>query len=288
MFAKSVDITGGAEGEDDRQMKMRNEGGRHTGGRFKLEIIMLTIILLLTGCGKGMQNAGADSAREAAEQVMESLKVLDLETFNDLTDNYVRTYHNWLGMPTQREYRVFNELLQPGIKSWKRYSNSYELSEKILENLSWEITDVRESDGKAEIDMVITNLDMGNAEGYYEIYILENMLLAKGTGITQLMRDMSDLLEDNGGLYSAMELMEDKERSMISVTVSAYQAGGSWKLHVSDEFINAFMGNINTDEYAEDIERKIRELETACEKKADEWADDFADDVEGFVEALFP
>ena len=269
-------------------MNMQNRKRGLIGGGSVLTILMLTIILLLTGCGKVVHNTGANTAGEAAEQVMESLRVLDLETFNAYTDNYICTYHNWLGMPTSREYHVFNELLQPGFKSGKRYKNAYRLSEKILENLSWEITDVRESSGKAEIDMVITNLDMGNAEGYYEIYLLENMLSAEGIGISQLMRDMSDLLKDNSDLLAIMESMEDKERSTISVTVSAYREGGNWKLHVSDEFINAFMGNINTDEYAEDIEQRIEELEQACEKKADEWADDFADGVEGFVDAFFP
>lgn len=269
-------------------MKIQNGKIGQTGGPSVLIILMLTTILLLSGCGRAMQNTEADNAGEAVEQVMESLRVLDLETFNAYTDNYIRTYHNWIGMPTSREYHVFNELLQPGFKSGKRYENAYRLSKKILENLSWEITDVRENNGNAEIDMVITNLDMGKAEGYYEIYILENMLSAEGIGISQLMRDMSDLLKDNSDLLAIMESMEDEERSTISVTVSAYQENGNWKLHVSDEFINAFMGNINTDEYAEDIEQRIAELEQACENKADEWADDFADGVEGVVEAFFP
>lgn len=250
------------------------------GERVILAILMLTIILFPSGCGKAGQNIGADSVETAAEQVMESLRILDLDTFNSYTDNYVQTYHNWLGIPTGREYHVFNELLQPGLKCGKRYENAYRLSGKIMENLSWEITDVRENGGKAEIDMDITNLDMGSAEGYYEIYILENMLSGEGLGLSQLMRDMSDLLDDNSILLAIMERMEEEEKSTISVTVSAYRENGSWKIHVSDEFINAFMGNINTEEYAEDIEQRIAELEQACEEKADEWADDFADGVE--------
>ena len=47
---------------------------------------------------------------------MESVQVLDLDTFNKCTDNYVKTYKNWLGIPTEREYQIFNELQQPGIK----------------------------------------------------------------------------------------------------------------------------------------------------------------------------
>lgn len=267
-------------------MKIQEKKGLRMGDWPVLTVFMLTIISLLTGCGKAVQNAGADTAERAAEQVMESLQILDLETFNAYTDNYVQTYHNWLGMPTSREYRVFNELLQPGLKRGKRYENAYRLSEKIMENLSWEITDVRENGGEAEIDMNITNIDMGNAEGYYEIYILENMLSGEGVGLSQLMRDLSDLLEDNSALLAIMERMEEEEKSTISVTVSAYRENGNWKLHVSDEFINAFMGNINTGEYAEDIEQRITQLEQVYEEKADEWADDFADGVENFVETF--
>lgn len=64
---------------------------------------------------------------------MESLKDLDLEAFNGCTDNYVSTERNWIGIPVRREYKVFNELLQPGVETGKRYEVNYRLAEKIVE-----------------------------------------------------------------------------------------------------------------------------------------------------------
>lgn len=113
---------------------------------FKIKMITFIIIntLLLCACGKSETAAPPPATpKEAAECILESIKKLDLETLNQYSDNYVQTYHNWLGVPTENEYRVFNELLQPRSKRSKRYQSAYKLDQKIMENLTWEITDVQ-------------------------------------------------------------------------------------------------------------------------------------------------
>ena len=95
----------------------------------------------MSGDAKGK---GAGTPEEAMQCTMESLKELDLDAFNSYTDNYVETYYNWLGIPVEAEYRVFNELLQPGLKKGKRYRFHLQMAEKTVEGLEWEITDVRE------------------------------------------------------------------------------------------------------------------------------------------------
>ena len=248
--------------------------------RLRIFIMFMIGILFLSACGKKEQGGDMKTPEEAVEYTMKSLKTLDLKAFNESTDNYVQTYRNWIGIPTETEYRVFNELLQPGSKKSKRYKSNYKLAEKIVEHMTWEIKDVRENDGKAEIDMEITNIDMMDAMGNYEIYILENMLKSEGTGMRQLLKDISDLTGDMDGLFSVIDSLDEEDICTMNVTVSAYQENGQWKIHVSDEFINAFMGNINSEQYSEEVEQRIEELVNQYEKEMEEWGEEFGNKLE--------
>ena len=103
-------------------------------GKLFLALIMC---LGLTACAGKMENALISLAEpeEAVENVMESIKALDLETLNRYTDNHIASHRNFLGIPVSREYRVFNELQQPGLKRVKHYQWNKEFAGKIVENL---------------------------------------------------------------------------------------------------------------------------------------------------------
>lgn len=226
---------------------------------------MMTSVLLLNGCGKKETEPAPATPLETVECVMESIKDLDMETLNNYTDNYIQTYHNWIGITVENEYRTFNELLQPRSKHSSRYQSDYRLNQKMMENLTWKVIEVRENNDTAEIDMEITNIDMSQVMGIYTTQILEHMLESPGIGITQLVRDMSDLVTAKDDLISIIDELDDSDISAINVTVSAYQDNGQWKIHLTQDFINAFSGNM----YAEDIEQHISELEKQIENKVD-------------------
>ena len=239
----------------------------------KIAVAVILGSLLTEACGMNGQGrawaVGVGTPEDAVQCTMESLKALDLETFNACTDNYVETYYNWIGFPVETEYRVFNELPQPGSKRRKNYQFNLKMAEKTVEGLEWEITEVREKDGKAEIDMEITNLDMTDVTGYYEITILENMIAAEGLGMWQLMQDVMDLTNGGEELLAIMDTWEDT--CTIPVTVFAWQENGGWKLHVDDDFVNAFMGNLNRGTYSDEIEQRLAQLEEEYADKVAEW-----------------
>ena len=82
--------------------------------RLKLSVLMLLSVFLLSACGEqaDIRSAADLSApEEAADLMMESLKGLNLDLFNEYTDNYVGSERNWLGITVRKEYQVFNELL---------------------------------------------------------------------------------------------------------------------------------------------------------------------------------
>lgn len=244
--------------------------------------LVMMVSLGLCACGVYAADTADDSlltAREAAECTMESLKTLDLKRFNECTDNYVETYYNWIGVPIEKEYRVFNELLQPGGVKWGKWKEKYEfnhkLNEKMMENLAWEIKDAKEDGDKAEITMEITNLNMADVMGKYELSILENMIESDGTGFGQMIKDLSNITDDEGGLLTIIESCDKDDLSTIEVIVTAHHKNGEWIIHLDDEFINAFMGNIDAEEYSEDVQLKIEELEKQQEEKLDEWEEKF-------------
>ena len=88
---------------------------------------------------------------------------------------------------------------------------------------------------------------------------------SEGIGIGSLIRDMLDLAGDMDGFLSAIDSLDSGDTCTIAVTLSAFYKDGKWKLHVSDEFINAFMGYPDSEEYPEEVIQKIEALELEIE-----------------------
>ncbi len=248
---------------------------------------LLVMSLFLSACSGRMVKASEVSATpgEAMERAMGALKVLDLKTFNDYTDNYVSTQRNWFGIPVRREYKVFNELLQPGLKDQKRYQWNKELAEKIVENLSWEIGEVSETGDEALINITLTNKDLTDVAGIYTINLLKGMIDSEGTGMMHLVKEVYNLSND-GGEMSAIVAQMDQTCS-FAVTVQAKREDGEWIICLSEDFIEAFMGNIGGSlsnwEYSEEVEKQIKDLEQEFEQKADQ----IEKGVEEWAERLF-
>ena len=92
------------------------------------------------------------------------------------------------------------------------------------------------------------------------------------------------VVEKKEGLLSVIESCDEEDISTMDVAVTAFREDGAWKLHLDDAFINAFMGNINAEEYSEEVQERIEELEWQQEEKIDDWADKLADRVESWAE----
>ena len=119
------------------------------------------------------------------------------------------------------------------------------------------------------------------------MYMLESMLEAPGSGLGQLVSEMADLANGKKKLLSIMDGLDAADTWITEVTVTAIWEGGRWKMHVSEAFINAFMGNMLAEDYEEELERRIDELMEEYEDKVDEWADQFEENVEEWTEKVF-
>ena len=75
------------------------------------------------------------------------------------------------------------------------------------------------------------------------------------------------------------------------MTVRLDKKAGEWQVHLSEEFIDGFMGNLggslNGGVYSEEIERQLEELELELELEISNQADFFGDRIERWAEGLF-
>lgn len=235
--------------------------------------VLLTVFLLLTACAGKMKNQTADTPREAAQQTMEAIKGLDLKSFNECTDNYEGACLNMIGFPVEKEYKVFSELLQTHFFKGRHYRENHRFAEKVVEELTWKVGEIEEDGDKARIRMTFANKDMSEAMGRYALGIVEDMIEDTEIGAASIIRNVGDMINyRDDDLIRCIDETENTWTEEIDVT--AYREGGTWKIHLSDELINAFMGNINSDEYPEEIEERLTDLEEAYEEKAARWAEE--------------
>lgn len=268
-------------------------GARLRRGR-KAMFLVLSFCLCLVSCaGKSRDSKTEEKAqktpKDAAVCAMEAFKTVDTETFNACTDNYLGTEKNWLGIPTVRRYKVFNELLQPGSQKSERFRKKYEAdraaAERIAENLTWEIGEVVETGEQARISMVITNTDLSDVMGNYVTDILEEVLDDSTKGLSRMLLDLSEMDYDMSRVLPYLE--EASGTRTASVTVTAYKEGGKWKIHLSDSLLDAMMGDFKAGNFSEKVEKRIDELEEQYDKKMEQWGEEFGERIEKGVERLF-
>ena len=105
-----------------------------------------------------------------------------LETFNALTDNYVSTERNWLGIPVRRRYRVFSELHRAG-----DFGGSEREGQPCVCGEDSEESDVGDhwcGDGGRTVCNLRAHHKYGyvRCNGRYTVHVLEKMTDGKGTG----------------------------------------------------------------------------------------------------------
>lgn len=222
--------------------------------------LFLAGAVLFTACGGRTRNMETDTPKETAEQVMNAIKELDLKTFNAYTDNYEGVCWSFFGFPVEKEYKVFQELLKPHIYENKWYKEKHRFAEKVVENLTWEIGEVQEEKGgkKASIELTLTNKDMAEAMENYTMWVVEDAVRDAGIGAVSIVKNIS--LTVNECDDDLIRFIDETEHTWTEeVTVTAVKEEGVWKLKLTEEFINAFMGNIDSQEYEGSLDQHIDE-----------------------------
>lgn len=277
--------------ERNKQAGAGSRGGGRTGMpgragrrvRVQMLLMLIVIVCCISACAGKEKHAGKKTPEETAETVMEAIRGLDLDTLNDATDNCTGIRRGWFGIPVGKEYKVFHELLQGGSKESRQYKRNYRIAAAITENLEWEIQDIKEKGNRAEIRLLISNVDMSEAQGRYMVRVMENMVKDEGAGLHGLTGNIFDLSQEAAeGLCQCIE--ETEGISAIEVTVLAKKEKEGWMIHIDDAFVNAFLGNIDSEEIPEEFEMRFEELEAAYEKKLEKWGEGILEEAEDWTE----
>ena len=120
--------------------------------------------------------------------------------------------------------------------------------------------------------MEITNIDMMKVLGNYEIYELERLTGGDGFGVGQFMKGMLNLANIKRDLTDLIDALSEEDVCTASVTVQTYKEKGQWKVHLDQEFIDAFLGYGDSEKYPKKIEQRIGGLTDRIEEGAEEWA----------------
>lgn len=257
--------------------------------RIRGTVMLMVVLCCVSACAGEGRHGSAETPEEAAEVTLQAIRDLDLDTLNAGSDNCTEVRRGWFGVFEEREYKVFGELLREKNKKSRQYERNYRIAEAVTRNLRWEVQEVREKGDRAEIDLLISNTDICEAQGRYMVRVMEDMLEGGSEGLYGFTGNLFDLPQNTSeGLCQCIERTE--RISTIEVTVAARKEAGGWILHIDDEFINAFMGNINSEEIPEEWERQFEELEHAYERKleglAESWAEEAAEGAEDWAENI--
>lgn len=254
-------------------------------GLKKIVFMAAAICVCLAACSGKKSTGYAETPEAAVQSAMEASQTLDLETFNALTDNYVSTERNWLGIPVRRRYRVFSELQQPGILEGAKEKANRAFAEKIVKNLTWEITGAETEGERSVISVRITNTDMSDVMGRYTVHVLEKMTDGKGTGLKELFEEIAEADYDRGGVLPYLDEAEGSVTTDVAVTVC--RENGRWIMKITDPLIEAFMGNFGAGEFSGEVNARIEELEEEYEKKMVQWGEDFGSRIGQWLEGIF-
>ena len=188
--------------------------------RFALACLLA---LCLCSCGKGNVLA-LDGQRASNEEnieleniindAMTALKNLDMETFNDYTNNKQTMVTPWGGENV--EYTLFGEL---SVEQHTDTENDsvYQLDKEIVKNLSWEILDMNRNGETAEIKLRITNLDM---KGIFQ---------KAGTDF-EMIKEIKKIPPDH--------------TKTAELDLKAEKQGGKWIVFIDLDFVNAVSADI--------------------------------------------
>ena len=128
--------------------------------------------------------------------------------------------------------------------------------------------------------MEITNIDMTKVLGKYEIYELEYLANGGEFGVGQFVKGMFRLANAAEDLAAIMDTLGEEDVCTVSVTVQVYREKECWKVHLGQDFIDAFLGYGESEKYPLEMQKRIEELTEEIEEGAQEWARQFEDSVQ--------
>lgn len=222
-----------------------------------LTSITLILALLLSGCGGPVRPE--QTAEETINTAFTALRDLDMVTFNACTNNKKGT-----------GYFLFSQL------SKKQNDSSYKkVAQTLVKNLTWEINSIEENGETAVAKVTIHNKDFSDAAGIYIANLIQKVNQKQGgdMNLTKLIRTtVSEAKNDTDGLVACLESCQ-KDFS-TNATVTLQYIDNNWQIVLDETLCNTLTGHIGTDNFSEDIEKKITAAEELLNNNLERWGVD--------------
>ena len=205
--------------------------------------VPLLSLLLLTGCGG--QSPQQQSPEDTVNTAFTALKELDIDTFNDYTNN------------KQIGNRIFSELLRRNVEQ-----SHLDLAQVLVQDLSWEITDTQIHNDTATVTLTVQNHDFSNALSTYVADLIRNVVNSQATD-TDLARLIKDTInEARNAPQNLLPYLQACNTTMsVPITVNLKQNNNCWQIQLDDTLCNALIGNFCDEEVSREVERKLAATE---------------------------
>lgn len=181
------------------------------------------LVVCLCSCGKGYVSPPGGQRASNEENIeleniindaMAALKNLDMETFNDYTNNKQTMVTPWGSENV--EYTLFGELCEEQHTDTEN-DYVYQLDKEIVKNLSWEILDINQNGETAGIKLQITNLEM--------------------KGIFQKAGTDSEMIKE-------IKKIPPDHTKTTELNLKAEKQGENWIVFIDLDFVNAVSADI--------------------------------------------
>ncbi len=111
--------------------------------------------------------------------------------------------------------------------------------------------EVRAEGNNVEAVLAVTNKNLADSGGIYAIQLLEDMIESDRTGIGELVENLWDFARLNmSGLIKAVDAADEMSTSTVKLQLSKKKTDGSWTVKLNNDFINAFMGDMDSEIYS--------------------------------------
>ena len=147
--------------------------------------ISLILALLLTGCGGG-EKISVQTPEDTIHTAFTALKELDMDTFNNCTNNKIAG-----------GYRMLDDLFNRQAEN----ETYHQLAQVMVENLSWEINSVEIRENSAMANVTIHNKDFSDSIGMFVADLIKKVNLNQkdGMNLSTLIRTTVNLKKSDNG-----------------------------------------------------------------------------------------
>lgn len=216
-------------------------------------ITLLLLSLLLCGCGE--QNLQQQSPEECIDTTLTALKELDLETFNDYTNNQ------------QISNRIFSELQQHNTQK-----SQWEIAQLLVQNLSWEIKETQIKDDTATVTLIIRNHDFSNALSAYTADLIRGIAARQESGANLSLLIKTTIKEARHSSQNLPPYLRTCDSTLtIPVTVTLKQNNNRWQLQLDETLNSALLGNFCNQRISAEIEQKLSAAEELLNNHLKRW-----------------